>query len=141
MTSLLLRALLCLSLLLNGTGYADAYAHGMAAGHGDASGALASSGCHDAEDATAHHVPPPPDCHSATTGNCANAGSTTHEGSVDDDCCAGMGGCQCSALQPLPALTAAWLPVLPVRKAGTPAASHAGRASPDLPRINRPPIA
>lgn len=147
---LLTRLLLCLSLVLNGTGSAvlpmqalagdharaaadhvpaaesaPSLAHAGMPMHGHAGHAgMAMASCHDT-------APPPTGC---------GDGAQDHGGGKDS-CCTSAASCQCPHAQPLPALTA--MPVLssPALRLAVPAVRQHERGSPGLPRLDRPPIA
>ncbi|MET0548681.1 MAG: CopL family metal-binding regulatory protein [Xanthomonas sp.] len=129
--AVLMRLLLCLSLLLNGTAAAMAMpgmaAHGTST-HGTAatvaSAAQAAMPCHDAP-------PPPPAEHD---GHCHD-----HAGKHGGGC--GMAGCQCPHAQPLPALPAMPLALPRVARDLVSAAPQAAHGAPGLPRLERPPSA
>ncbi|MCI2261642.1 CopL family metal-binding regulatory protein [Xanthomonas indica] len=131
--AVLLRLLLCLSLLLNGTAAAMAMP-GMAA-HGtsmhDTAVTVASTApahaampCHDAP-------PPPPMDHD---GHC-------HDHAGKHGGCGGMAGCQCPHAQPLPALLAMPLALPRMPRHLVAAAPQAAHGAPGLPRLERPPSA
>ncbi|MBB5877192.1 CopL family metal-binding regulatory protein [Xanthomonas sp. 3498] len=131
--AVLMRLLLCLSLLLNGTAAAMAMpgmathgpsTHDTAATMASAAPAHAAMPCHDAP-------PPPP---------------TDHDGPCHDHAgkhggCGGMAGCQCPHAQPLPALLAMPLALPRMPRTLVAAASQAAHGAPGLPRLERPPSA
>lgn len=149
--ALLTRLLLCLSLVLNGTGNAVLPMQSMAGGHAamataagahatHASHAMAHPGPHGHRHgdhatmamASCHDAAPPP----------AGCGDGPHDhGGGKDSCCASASSCHCPHAQPLPALAA--MPALPAAppRLAAPAARQHERGSPGLPRLNRPPIA
>lgn len=131
--AVLLRLLLCLSLLLNGTAAAMAMpgmamhgtsTHATAAAVASAAPAQAAMPCHDAP-------PPPPTDHD---GHC-------HDHAGKHGGCADMAGCQCPHAQPLPALLAMPLALPRMARHLVCTAPQAAHGAPGLPRLERPPSA
>ncbi|MCW0404614.1 CopL family metal-binding regulatory protein [Xanthomonas sacchari] len=133
--AVLLRLLLCLSLLLNGTAAAMAMP-GMAT-HGtsthDTAAAVAS-----AAPAPAHAAMP---CHDAPPPPPADHGEHCHDHAGKHGNCGGMAGCQCPHAQPLPALLAMPLALPRLPRTLIAAAPQAAHGAPGLPRLERPPSA
>ncbi|WP_254459234.1 CopL family metal-binding regulatory protein [Xanthomonas sacchari] len=129
--AVLMRLLLCLSLLLNGTATAMAMP-GMAA-HATSMHAAASAAPAPTHAAMPCHeqVPAPPAEHD---GHCHD-----HAGKHGGGC--GMTGCQCPHVQPLPALLAMPLALPRMPRHLVAAAPQAAHGAPGLPRLERPPSA
>jgi hypothetical protein len=127
--SLLLRLLLCIALVANGTSavYASTL---MTAGAGTDATAAAS---HDAE----------PPCHDmpAMTHAAMAADHDTPAAPVSHDDCCPPGACLCSCVSHAPTLPAFGVFALPARPSAAPvAALRVAFASPALPHLIRPPI-
>ncbi|MRH01720.1 CopL family metal-binding regulatory protein [Xanthomonas sontii] len=129
--AVLLRLLLCLSLLLNGTAAAMAMPGMATDGTSKNDAAVASAApvhaampCHDAP-------PPPPTEHD---GHC-------HDHAGKHGNCGGMAGCQCPHAQPLPALLAMPLALPRLPRTLIAAAPQGAHGAPGLPRLERPPSA
>ena len=136
----LLRVILALSLVLNGTGLAtahsgDADAHATAAA-GMHQAPIEEVPCHGAAEAgVTTHKPNSV----AAEGEVAKAGTLDHQGDID---CCDMGTCDSACPQPLSAaLLAAYVTAAHARPVSHPQAMPATRAGPRLPHPIRPPIA
>ena len=141
MLPLLLRVLLSLCLILNGSGYAMASAH-MSMGHQESGGAMGQLAADPADSAQ----PPCHQLHDAAPQAAEQApGSPPDTAAVDSDSpspdCCKSGACRCACVQHVPA-------TIPVHALGEAAMEHAaivlpltlGHAAPALPDLIRPPI-
>ena len=133
---LLLRLLLCIGLILNGSAYAIA--------GGSMAGDSMPGEVHDSNEAATDHGMAMTDCHDAETApepadlpQPAHAG---HDGA--SDCCQTGDSCHCDCQQHSPA-TMQQVAMLGAQAVATPVVPNAdaGRAAPPPQRLIRPPIA
>jgi len=139
--SLLLRVLLSISLILNGSGYAMAATH-MQMGHGDTA-VLAPE---QAPDSMSAAEPPCQQHHSGASGPVAQLSDTASDTAAvksedpSPDCCK-AGTCRCACIhQAQVAIPADSLDGAVIEHAGVMHPLKPGHAAPALPHLMRPPI-
>lgn len=142
MLAILLRVLLSISLILNGSGYAMAATH-MQMGHGGAAASVAEP---EAPDSVSAAEAPCQQHHSGASGPVAQLSDTTSDTAAvksehpSPDCCK-SGACRCACVhQAQVAIPADSLDGAVIEHAGVMHPLKPGHAAPALPHLIRPPI-